>query len=106
MVIRVFVALLVLNLIAFVVQADAAERASGSAGMSAAAEVSQIEAQVSGRHEPEDAEIVSGIGLRLLSLTLKNSSGNDRHYASDPARPDHGVAVLDDGACLNLRWNF
>lgn len=108
MVIRIFMALFVLNLVAFVVRADADEWTPGHAGtgMSAAEEISQVEAQVSGQREPDHSEAVSGIGLRLLSLTLNRSRRADRHYASDPALPDHGIALLDEGACLNLKWNF
>lgn len=106
MVIRIFVALLVLNLVAFVVQADAAERTPRYTGMSAAEAVSRVEAQVAGRQEQERSEAVSSIGLRLLSLTLARSRQDNRRYASDPARPDHGVVLLDNGACLNLKWEF
>ena len=108
MIIRIFAALLALNLVAFVVRADAAEHEFDHAdiALSAAQEVNEIQERGSGQYEQDSSEAFSEIGSRLLSLTLVRARQNERHYASDPAQPDHGIALLNEGACLNLKWKF
>lgn len=108
MIIRIFVALLALNLVAFVVRADAAERPFGEdpESVSTVQEIYQIQERTVGNFEDDSSEAVTEIGSRLLSLTFSRSRADDKHYASDPAQPDHGIALLNEGACLNLKWNF
>lgn len=104
MIIRIFVALLALNMIAFVVRAEAGERVF--ADEVPAENVYQLQEEMSGDFEREESDMYATIGTRLLSLGFSGSDSEKRSYASDPAKPDHGIALLEEGACLNLRWNF
>ncbi|MDY6814696.1 MAG: hypothetical protein SV598_02265 [Pseudomonadota bacterium] len=108
MIIRIFVALLVLNLVAFVVRADAAERPFGEEHepVNTVQEIYQVQEGMAGNFEDDSSEAITEIGSRLLSLSLIRSRSDDKHYASDPAQADHGIALLNEGACLNLKWNF
>lgn len=104
MIIRIFVALLALNMVAFVVRAEAGELVIDEA---VAENVYQLQEQMAGDFDNEDShQAFAEIGSRLLSLGLARAEPGKKHYASDPARPDHGIALLDEGAALNLRWNF
>ena len=105
MVIRLFLALLVLNMLAFVVRAEAAD----------AVELNKeprpdnlylLQEQMSGDFERDNTDAVTEIGSRLLSLSLVSRQDQGRRYASEAIRPDHGVALLEEGACLNFKWNF
>lgn len=108
MIIRIFVALLVLNVAAFVVRAEAAEHAFGNAVSEAMTveDVYALQQRMSGDFSENDSDAVAEIGSRLLSLSLVRSDNSGKHYASQPAQADHGIALLDEGACLNLKWNF
>ncbi|RBP33837.1 hypothetical protein DET50_101180 [Marinobacter pelagius] len=108
MIIRIFVALLALNLVAFVVRADAAERpfSEDPEPVNTVQELYQIQERIVGNFEDDSSEAITEIGSRLLSLSLTRSRSDDKHYASDPAQADHGIALLNEGACLNLKWNF
>ncbi|AZR40098.1 hypothetical protein [Marinobacter salarius] len=104
MIIRIFVALLALNMIAFVVRAEASERVF--ADEVPAENVYQLQEEMSGDFEREESDMYATIGSRLLSLSFSGSDSGKKSYASDRAKPDHGIALLEEGACLNLRWNF
>ncbi|PXX90220.1 hypothetical protein DIT71_11995 [Marinobacter vulgaris] len=104
MIIRIFVALLALNMIAFVVRAEAGERVF--ADEMPAEDIYQLQDQMSGDFESDDVDMYANLGSRLLSLGFSGSDTRSRSYASDPARADHGIALLEEGACLNLKWNF
>ncbi len=104
MIIRLFIALLALNMIAFVVRAEASERAF--ADEAAVQDVYALQEEMSGDFEHQDSDMYSTIGSRLLSLSFAQRQEGSKQYASDPAQPDHGIALLEEGACLNLRWNF
>ena len=107
MIIRIFVALLALNLVAFVVRAEAAERPFDDVGETMSAqEIYELQERMSGDFEEDSSEAFTEIGSRLLSLSLSRSRSGGKHYASEPAQPDHGIALLVEGACLNLKWNF
>lgn len=107
MIIRIFVALLALNLVAFVVRAEASGRVFEEAGNATTSEeIFEIQERVSGEFKDDSSEAFTEIGSRLLSLTLTRAKSSGKHYASDPAQADHGVALLNEGACLNLKWNF
>jgi basic membrane lipoprotein Med (substrate-binding protein (PBP1-ABC) superfamily) len=109
MIIRIFIALLALNLVAFVVRAEAAERMhDGMSKNMTAVELyeQQKRAAVDYDDEDENVEAFSQIGSRLLTLTLFQSKDDVKRYASQPAQADHGIALIDEGACLNLKWNF
>ena len=105
MIIRIFVALLALNMVAFVVRAEAEERVIADENV--AEDVYELQERMSGDFDRDDAEDAwTEIGSRLLSLSLYRSEPGGKRYASDRARADHGVALLEEGAALNLKWNF
>ncbi|MBW0148842.1 hypothetical protein [Marinobacter arenosus] len=107
MIIRIFVALLALNLVAFVVRAEADERVFGNADEATTTEsIYELQEKMSGDFEEDSVEAFSELGSRLLTLTLSRSADDGKRYASEPAQPDHGIALLNEGACLNLKWNF
>jgi len=68
MIIRIFVALLALNMIAFVVRAEASERVF--ADEVPAENVYQLQEEMSGDFEREESDMYATIGSRLLSLSL------------------------------------
>lgn len=104
MIIRIFIALLALNMIAFVVRAEANERVF--ADEMPAEDIYQLQDEMSGDFEREDTDMYANLGSRLLSLGFSRSDSRKQTYASDRAQPDHGIALLEEGACLNLKWNF
>ncbi|MDI9246159.1 hypothetical protein [Marinobacter sp. CHS3-4] len=104
MIIRIFIALLVLNMLAFVVRAEASERVF--ADETPVQDVYQLQEEMSGDFERQQSDMYAAIGSRLLSLGFSDQKANKRQYASAPAQPDHGVALLEEGACLNFKWNF
>ena len=107
MIIRIFVALLALNLIAFVVRAEASGRAFEEAeNAPTAEEIYELQERMSGDFDYDSSEAFAEIGSRLLRLTLTRSRNTGKQYASDPAQADHGISLLNEGARLNLKWNF
>lgn len=107
MIIRIFVALLALNMVAFVVRAEAAERVFGDMDENLTTQdVYELQERMSGDFDQDPSEAVSALGSRLLTLSMVRSHSQGKRYASTPAQPDHGIALLNEGACLNLKWNF
>lgn len=107
MIIRIFLALLVLNVAAFVVRADASERVFDELSeITTTEDVYQLQQQMSGDFEDDNSDAVAEIGSRLLSLSLVRTNNTGKQYASQSAQADHGIALLNEGACLNLKWNF
>ncbi|MEX2476582.1 hypothetical protein [Marinobacter sp.] len=105
MIIRIFAALLALNMVAFMVRAEAGERIIADKVI--AEDVYELQERMAGNFDNENPdEAFAEIGSRLLSLGLVRSESDKKRYASDPARPDHGVALLEEGAALNLKWDF
>lgn len=104
MIIRIFVVLFVLNMLAFVVRAEASERAFAEEVR--VEDVLALQEEMSGDFKRESADVYAALGSRLLSLSLSDSGSRGRTYASEATRADHGIALLDEGACLNLKWNF
>ncbi len=104
MIIRIFIGLLALNMLAFVVRAEASERAFADEVQSQ--DVYELQEQMSGDFERQPSEMFAAVGSRLLSLGFSGSDSKGRTYASESAKPDHGIALLEEGACLNLKWNF
>lgn len=104
MIIRIFLVLLALNMLAFVVRAEASERMF--ADQVPTQDVYQLQEQMSGDFDRQDSDMYAAVGSRLLSLGLSGSGPEGRTYASEAARPDHGIALLEEGACLNFKWNF
>lgn len=105
MIIRLFLALLVLNMVAFVVRAEAAERPFVAADQFPET-LYELQDRMSGDFGRHDAKQLTTLGSRLLSWRFGSGKDNGRHYASDAAIADHGIALLDQGACLNLKWKF
>lgn len=108
MIIRLFLVLLALNLLAFVVRAEAADLYAEPEEAVHAVDVYELpERQLTGNHDSDEAdEALTAIGSRLLTLGFMNNRPSGKRYGSDPAYADHGVAFLEQGACLNLKWNF
>ncbi|MBZ2167273.1 hypothetical protein [Marinobacter sp. F4216] len=107
MIIRLFVALLVLNLVAFVVRAEADERVFEERSESSAVEgiIGAQERLAGNDNDDVSVGVLSELGSRLLTWSLSRRD-DDKRFASEPAQPDHGVALLNEGACLNLKWIF
>lgn len=105
MIIRIFLVLLALNLAAFVVRAEASERPVLAAEIYTD-DLYELQDRMSGDFEYRDEEVLTDLGSRLLNWRFNGAKDTSRHYASDAAIPDHGVALLNEGACLNLRWKF
>ncbi len=103
MIIRIFIALLALNMMTFVVRAEASEPAFDG---SQAQDVYELQEHMSGDFERNEQDELTRIGSRLLSLGFSEVAKSGRTYGSDAAVADHGVALLQEGACLNLKWNF
>lgn len=109
MIIRIFVALLVLNVAAFVVRAEASEHSfDGLSKVTTIEDVYEIQQQVTGdlHEDNHNVDAVTEIGSRLLSLSLVRTDRTGKQYASQPAQADHGIGLLNEGARLNLKWNF
>ena len=106
MIIRIFVALFVLNVAAFVVRAEAAGPVFDELSeIMTTEDVYELQQRMSGDFD-EEADAFAEIGSRLLSLSLVRAASTGKQYASQRAQPDHGIALLNEGACLNLKWNF
>lgn len=112
MIIRLFVALLALNFVAFVVRAEAAEPILSERMMAerndmvTVEEIYALQEWMSGDFQEDHVDAVAAIGSRLLSLSFSGGRASGKNYASDRAQADHGIALLNEGACLNLRWMF
>ncbi|HLV78017.1 MAG TPA: hypothetical protein VKY53_08855 [Marinobacter sp.] len=117
MIIRLFLILLALNLVAFAVRAEAqelvvSERLQSERMMAerddamSPEDLYQFQEWIAGETGDDGSEVLSAIGSRLFSLGMLRSRESGRSYASDGAQADHGVALLNEGASLNLRWNF
>jgi hypothetical protein len=105
MVLRIFLILLAVNTVAFVARAHASEGTGSGADeirmMMAAGQGDSLD-------EPEDdISELADLGARLLKwrFTSKEERDLDR-YASERVFSDHGVAVVEDGAAVNLTWRF
>ena len=106
MIIRIFVALLVLNVTAFVVRAEASERMFNEPSeIMTTEDIYELQQRMAGDFDDE-ADVFAEIGSRLLSLSLVRTRNTGKQYASSPAQADHGIALLNEGAFLNLKWNF
>lgn len=111
MIIRLFIALLALNFLAFVVRAEAAEPILADRMMAerddmiTAEQIYELQEWMSGDYQDDHLDAVAAIGSRLLSIGMSRMSPQ-KVYASDPAQADHGIGLLNEGAALNLRWKF
>lgn len=105
MIIRLFLALLVLNMVAFVVRADAAERPVVATDQFPE-DLYELQDRMSGNFERRGSEQLTTLGSRLLSWRFSGRQDDEHRYASDAAIPEHGIALINEGACLNLKWKF
>ncbi|MCK7542879.1 hypothetical protein MLC59_01670 [Marinobacter bryozoorum] len=106
MILRLFVALLILNTVAFVVRAEAGEREALPTEIYTG-NPSEIQDRMSGDFIYDDEDALLDLGSRLLSWRISAAeSVQGRRYASASAKPDHSVALINEGAALNLRWTF
>lgn len=105
MIIRIFLALLILNTVAFVVRAEAGERELLPNEIYNG-EPSEIQHRMSGDFLYDDQDALMDLGSRLLSWRLSSAPDHGRRYASESAQPDHSIALINEGAALNLRWRF
>lgn len=105
MIIRIFLILLALNMVAFVVRAEASERAVIVEEIYPD-DVYMLQHRMSGDFDNRDEDALTDLGVRLLSWRFSNGRDAMRKYASDAAIPDHGIALVNEGACLNLKWKF
>lgn len=113
MIIRLFSTLLIINLAIFAASADASEQADSRSDKEAVTmnDVYQLQAIMDGRnysntdYAEDNADILAEVGSRLLTLSLTRRD-TSRRYAYETVRADHGIALIDEGACLNLKWTF
>jgi len=116
MILRIFFTLLIINVAIFAASADAAEQIGNIDRDTVKdpvtmADVEQLQAAMAGRNyatidQTEDnADILAEVGSRLLTLSLTRRD-TSRRYAYETIRADHGLALIDEGACLNLKWTF
>ena len=105
MVLRIFIILLAVNTLAFVARADAAESDSRQV-----VEVRMMMEPGGFENIDADNDAVSelaDLGARFLKWRFSDRDDTDgERYASERVFSDHGVAVVDDGAALNLTWRF
>lgn len=104
MVLRLFFILLAVNAIAFVARADASEQQESFEKPDLWAIVEAGPARADDELEDELGELAD-LGARFLKWQFTRDSDQAR-YASDRVFSDHGVAMVDDGAALNLKWRF
>ena len=106
MIIRIFLALLILNTLAFVVRAEAGERETLPNEIYLG-DPSEMQDRMSGDFTYDDEDALMDLGSRLLSWRLSNATDRDgRRYAYKSAQADHSIALINEGAALNLRWRF
>lgn len=106
MIIRIFVVLLVLNTVTFVVRAEAGEREALPTQMYQG-KAAEIQDRMSGDFIYDSQDALIDLGTMLLSWRLSSAPGQDRRsYASESFRAEHSIAVINEGAALNLSWRF
>ena len=105
MVIKVFLALLLLNLAVFWAKAYAGEPVAKSQWDSPAVEmIRENRAVTTGRISVTPDEALTALGMRLLKWHF--SAQHTHRYAYENIREDHSISLLQDGAALNLEWRF
>ena len=105
MVIKLFLALLFLNVAVFCAKAYASDAPSTMDSKCPAQQISQAnrEAMTGQRGETTDEELTT-LGMRLLQWHF--DSKRSHRYAYENIREDHSISVLRDGAAINLQWRF
>lgn len=106
MVIKVFLALLLLNLAVFWAKAYADEPFAKKSGDSPAVEISkENRAVTTGQIGETTDEALTTLGMRLLRWHF--SAQHPHRYAYENIREDHSISLLQGGgAALNLEWRF
>src|SRR5690554_7917542 len=100
MIIRLFLLLLVLNLVAFAVRAEAAEpvlyepilsdRMMAERDDSVSPEdIHQFQDRISRDSDQDRNDALAAVGSRLLSVSLIRTRSSSNSYASAGAQPDH-----------------
>lgn len=106
MIIRIFIALLLLNTLAFVVRAEAGERDVLPTEIFSS-DLTELQNHMAGDFHRDRQDALLDVGARLLSWGLSRQPAAGTHaYAYRSVRQDHSVALLNEGASLNLRWKF
>ncbi len=106
MIIRIFLALLVLNAVTFVVRAEAGESEPLPAQIYSG-DVAEIQDRMSGDFVYDGGDALVDLGTMFLSWRLSAApSRHGRTYASESVQPAHSIALVNEGAALNLNWKF
>jgi len=116
MILRLFFTLLIINIVIFAAGADASEQTDNSdrgtvKDAVTMADVKQLQDVMAGRsyatidQTEGSTDILAEVGSRLLTLSLTRRD-TLRRYAYETMRADHGFSLIDEGACLNLKWTF
>lgn len=105
MITRIFLALLILNTVAFVVRAEAGERETLPNEIYVG-DTHEIQDRMSGDFIYDSEDALMDLGSRLLSWRLSSAPDGGRRYAYESAQPNHSVALINEGAALNLSWRF
>lgn len=103
MVLRLFFILLAVNTVAFVAHAEASEQQERVERPDLWAIVEAGPANAEDELEDELGELAD-LGARFLKWQFTREQGP--RYASERVFSDHGIAMVDDGAALNLKWRF
>lgn len=105
MVLRLFLILLALNTVAFVAHADAAQ--PGEAGTDGIRIMMEAGQRGPIDETEEDLSELADLGARFLKWRFTSKEEREAYrYASERIFADHEVAVVEDGAALNLTWRF
>lgn len=104
MILRIFLILLAVNTLAFVARADASEATDTDNEIRMMTEAGFYD----NVHEPdEDIFELADLGARFLKWRFTRYNEDEhRRFASKRVSSDHGFAVVEDGAALNLKWRF
>ncbi|PVY78943.1 hypothetical protein C8D92_101149 [Tamilnaduibacter salinus] len=105
MILRLFLIMLLVNTAAFAVKAKAEEPISLQELEETSVE--RLQNAMAGDFSPTGRDdALTEIGSRLLSWQFSEDVTEGRRYASDSMEAKHGVALIEEGACLNLKWQF
>lgn len=105
MILRLFLIMLLVNTAAFAVKAKAEEPTALQQPEQTSVET--LQSAMAGDFSPASRDdALTEIGSRLLSWQFSEPVDDGHRYASDAMEPRHGVALIEEGACLNLKWQF
>lgn len=104
MVVRLFLILLFLNAVAFVAKADANDNLPVE--LQSDPSLHNLQEAMSGKFDRDERDSLTELGSRLLRWRFSDNNDDGKHYASEQMQPNHGIALINEGACLNLKWDF